>query len=80
VEVWCRFPSAIHRTLITFLSYSHLVAEFSMKLFKVDDEFVGCQLAFWEDGNVGMIAFVSKERGYASCSTGGVVVCEFSEG
>jgi hypothetical protein len=33
-----------------------------------------------EDRNVGVIAFVSEERGYTSSGTRRVVVCEFGEG
>ena len=34
-------PSAVRRTLVTCLSFSHLFAKFSMELFKVGNKFAG---------------------------------------
>ena len=40
-EVRSGFLLAVHRALITSLSFSHLFTKFSMELFKVSNEFTG---------------------------------------
>ena len=81
-EVWGRTLFCICWSLVAFLGFQHLQLEEGMKFIQVHviglDE-GGGEVVIGVDSEVGVIALIGKEGGYASGSTKCVVVGEFHE-
>ena len=81
-EVRSWTPFCVCWPLVAFLGFQHLQSEESVKFVQVCDVGLGGgggEVAIGVDGEVGVIALIGKEGGYARGSTRCVVVGEFRE-
>src|ERR1700731_4241537 len=83
LELRCRSPAGIHRTLIATLRIGDLDTEFLVELVQVHSEFSGTDrshFAFWVHRYIRMITLVRKEWGNPRSGARSIVVGEFHQG
>ena len=81
LEVWGRTLFCICWSLVAFLGFQYLRSEEGVKFVQVRDIELGGggEVVIRVDSEVGVIALIGKEGGYASGSTRCVVIGEFHE-
>src|ERR1700731_3791243 len=83
LELRCRSPAGIHRTLIATLRIGDLDTEFLVELVQVHSEFSGTDrshFAFWVHRYIRMITLVRKEWGNPHSGARSIVVGKFHLG